>query len=95
MRSLHCRSVRAVTASAVLALSAMAKTLPAQVAQAVGATDTVLSIAKPRNPMPTEAASKQVTRFSFIAYGDTIEQAWYHGTGRLRLKSKARRGAGA
>ena len=71
MRSLHCRSVRAVTASAVLALSAMAKTLPAQVAQAVGATDTVLSIAKPRNPMPTEAASKQVTRFSFIAYGDT------------------------
>ena len=71
MRSLHCRSVCAVTASAVLALSAMAKTLPAQVAQAVGATDTVLSIAKPRNPMPTEAASKQVTRFSFIAYGDT------------------------
>ena len=71
MRSLHCRSVRAVTASAVLALSAMAKTLPAQVAPAVGATDTVLSIAKPRNPMPTEAASKQVTRFSFIAYGDT------------------------
>jgi len=71
MRSLYCRPVRVAAASAALALSAMAETLPAQVAPAVGATDTVLSIAKPRNPMPAEAASKQVTRFSFIAYGDT------------------------
>ena len=71
MRSLRCRSVRAVTASAALALSAMAKLLPAQGAQSAGATDTVLSIAKPRNPLPTEAASGNVTRFSFIAYGDT------------------------
>ena len=71
MRSLRCRSVRAVTASAVLALSATAKTLPAQGAQSAGAADTVLSIAKPRNPLPAEAASASVTRFSFIAYGDT------------------------
>lgn len=76
MRSLSCCSVRVAAASAALTLcalplSALSHTLPAQVAQAVGTTDTVLSIAKPRNPMPVEAASKQVTRFSFIAYGDT------------------------
>ncbi len=76
MRSLYCRPVRVAAASAALTLcalplSALWHTLPAQVAPAVGATDTVLSIAKPRNPLPTEAASKQVTRFSFIAYGDT------------------------
>ncbi len=40
-------------------------------AQAVAAVDTVVSIAKPRMPLPTEAASAKETRFSFIAYGDT------------------------
>jgi 3',5'-cyclic AMP phosphodiesterase CpdA len=71
MRSLRCRSVRAVTAGAVLASSSLATTLPAQAAQSAAAPDTVLSIAKPRNPLPAEAASASATRFSFIAYGDT------------------------
>ena len=71
MRSLRCRSVRAVTASAALSLSALMNTLSAQVVQSAGASDTVRSIAKPRNPLPAEAASASVTRFSFIAYGDT------------------------
>lgn len=35
------------------------------------ATDTVLAIAPARRPLPREAASAAVTRFSFIAYGDT------------------------
>lgn len=71
MRSLRCRSVRAVTTSAALSLSALMNTLSAQVVQSAGASDTVRSIAKPRNPLPAEAASASVTRFSFIAYGDT------------------------
>ncbi len=71
MRSLCCRSVRAVTASAALSLSALMNTLSAQVVQSAAASDTVLSIAKPKNPLPAEAASASVTRFSFIAYGDT------------------------
>jgi hypothetical protein len=54
-----------------LPLSALSHALRAQVAPPVGAPDTVLSIAKPRNPLPTEAASASATRFSFIAYGDT------------------------
>jgi len=33
--------------------------------------DTVVSIKAPRNPLPAEAASVGVTRFSFIVYGDT------------------------
>jgi hypothetical protein len=33
--------------------------------------DSVVAIAPPRNPIPPEAASAGVTRFSFIIYGDT------------------------
>lgn len=33
--------------------------------------DTVIAIAPPRTPLPAEAASADVTRFSFIVYGDT------------------------
>ena len=33
--------------------------------------ESVLAIAPPRTPLPSEAASAGVTRFSFIAYGDT------------------------
>jgi hypothetical protein len=33
--------------------------------------DTVVAIAPPTTPIPAEAASANVTRFSFIAYGDT------------------------
>ena len=35
------------------------------------ATDSVHAIARPREPLPSEAASAGVTRFSFIVYGDT------------------------
>lgn len=45
--------------------------LSAQVTTAASAADTVLSIEKPRNPIPAEATSAKSTRFSFIAYGDT------------------------
>jgi len=71
MRSLRCRSVPVLSASVALALSALASALPAQLTTAAGASDTVLSIQKPRNALPAEAASAKVTRFSFIAYGDT------------------------
>ncbi len=76
MRTLRCRSVavlsvRVALALSALALSAPARALPAQVASATGAADTVLSIQKPRNPLPAESASAKATRFSFIAYGDT------------------------
>lgn len=85
MRSLRCRLVRVVTMSASLSLSALTNTLPAQVTQSAGAADTVLSIEKPRNPLPTEAASAKVSRFSFIAYGDTrgrrdgVNEQYEHG----------------
>lgn len=46
--------------------------LPPIAAQQTGtATETVRAIAAPRNPLPSEAASADVTRFSFIVYGDT------------------------
>jgi hypothetical protein len=38
---------------------------------AAAAPPTVAAIAPARNPLPAEAASASVTRFSFIAYGDT------------------------
>lgn len=85
MRSLRRRSVRVVTASATLSLSALMNTLGAQVAQSTGAADTVLAIQKPRNPLPAEAASAKVSRFSFIAYGDTrgrrdgVNEQYEHG----------------
>ena len=40
-------------------------------AQAAAPRDSVVSSLAPRNPLPAEAASASVTRFSFIAYGDT------------------------
>ena len=39
--------------------------------QAAPAAEQVRAIATPRNPMPAEAASAGVTRFSFLVYGDT------------------------
>jgi 3',5'-cyclic AMP phosphodiesterase CpdA len=47
--------------------------------------DTVVAIAKPRNPLPPEAQSASTTRFSFIAYGDTrgrrdgVAEQYEHG----------------
>ncbi len=34
-------------------------------------TDSVRAIARARTPLPTEAASASITRFSYIVYGDT------------------------
>lgn len=85
MRSLRSRSIRIIAASATLSWSALLNTLAAQVAQPVGAADTVLSIEKPRKPLPAEAASAKVSRFSFIAYGDTrgrrdgVNEQYEHG----------------
>ena len=36
-----------------------------------GDTTAVIAIAPPRTPLPPEAATRGITRFSFIAYGDT------------------------
>jgi 3',5'-cyclic AMP phosphodiesterase CpdA len=40
-------------------------------AQIPAARDSVVSISPPRTPLPAEAASARVTKFSFISYGDT------------------------
>lgn len=45
--------------------------LPNGVAAQRGATPAVTAIAPPTTPLPSEATSANVTRFSFIAYGDT------------------------
>lgn len=63
--------------SAALALVAAAMQAPTQmaaqaVAQAPGeSASQVVAIVAPRVPLPAEAASAKVTKFSFIAYGDT------------------------
>lgn len=60
------------TARHTLILSmALAAQSGAQAAPAAQRTDTVVAIAPPRQPLPPETASADVTRFSFIVYGDT------------------------
>jgi len=74
MRSRRCRSVSClsvIAATAWAALSSVACSVPAQVRPTASARDTVISIQKPRYPLPAESASAHVTRFSFLAYGDT------------------------
>jgi hypothetical protein len=44
---------------------------PSARAQGAGPADSVPAIRAPRNPLPAEAATAGVKRFSFIAYGDT------------------------
>jgi hypothetical protein len=52
--------------------AAVAAFVPALVAAQLPApTDTVFPTSPPRTPLPAEAATARVTRFSFIAYGDT------------------------
>src|SRR5437660_6487772 len=53
----------------VLSLSLFLPPIAAQ--QAGTATETVRAITVARNPLPPEEASANVTRFSFIVYGDT------------------------
>ena len=71
MNSALSRAIGRVPAATVVFLLACTTAVPAQVMPAGSATDTVRSIQKPRNPLPAESASANVTRFSFIAYGDT------------------------
>jgi len=52
-----------------LSLSLLLPSIGAQ--QTSTTTETVRAITAPRNPLPAEAASADVTRFSFIVYGDT------------------------
>src|SRR5262245_54986308 len=57
--------------SALAAVALFSLTVFSQTPQQAAATETVRAIAAPRNPLPPEAQSGQVTRFSFVAYGDT------------------------
>jgi hypothetical protein len=59
------RALRAAAALAVLGAPSLV------FAQTAAARDTVVAIAKPLRPLPAEDQSAGVTRFSFIAYGDT------------------------
>src|SRR5215510_13155231 len=55
----------ALPLAAVLAVSSRAD------AQAAAPPDSVPAILAPRRPIPPEAATAGIKRFSFIAYGDT------------------------
>jgi hypothetical protein len=59
--------------AATIAAFAIVSPVQAQVTGGVGPGDSVVAvpIAAPRTPLPSEAASSRVTKFSFIAYGDT------------------------
>jgi hypothetical protein len=54
-----------------LLLGSIAWTLSAATAQAPQQTEQVTAIAAPTTPLPPEADSRDVTSFSFLAYGDT------------------------
>ena len=68
MRKLH-PSARALLVTGAVLL-ACARPGLAQTG-AVRDTNTVIAITSPRTPLPSEAATRGVTKFSFIAYGDT------------------------
>lgn len=61
--------MRILSASLLLLASVAEAQTPA--APVTAPRDTVVAIAKPTRPLPPEAQSANVTRFSFIAYGDT------------------------
>jgi hypothetical protein len=67
----------------LLPLLALAAPLAAQ--QPAPAGEPVAAIARPREPLPPEAASANVTRFSYIVYGDTrgrrdgVAEQYEHG----------------
>ena len=58
-------------AGGALTLVALLAAMSTVRAQSAAATDTVPAILAPRRPIPPEAATAGVRRFSFIAYGDT------------------------
>jgi hypothetical protein len=66
-------SAAALPAFGVLIITGVAAQQPPDAAVATPAV--VRAIAPPSTPLPSEAASSGVTRFSFIAYGDTRGQA--------------------
>ena len=55
----------------ILLLIAIPACLSAQIPARVDSTAVVTAIKPPRSPIPPEAATAGITRFSFIAYGDT------------------------
>jgi len=69
----------ALSALSLVALGACATTTAAQTMAAVAPggklaacpADSVVAIAAPKNPLPSEGASAAITKFTFIAYGDT------------------------
>lgn len=69
------RYLRARTFASFLLAAPLPSLLPsllaAQPPPRAARPDTVVAIAAPRTPLPAEAASAAVTRFSFIVYGDT------------------------
>ena len=67
---MHTRSIAPIIATAALALLSAAAS-QAQPAPSAPRGDVVRAIAAPRHPLPEEADSAGITRFSFIAYGDT------------------------
>jgi hypothetical protein len=58
-------------AGLVVAILLAAALPPFLRAQASAQADTVFPTSAPRTPLPSEAATARVTKFSFIAYGDT------------------------
>jgi hypothetical protein len=67
---MHRRSIAPILLTTALALlSAVAS--QAQPAPSAPRGDVVRAIAAPTHPLPQEAESARITRFSFIAYGDT------------------------
>ncbi len=68
----HARLTAILIATAtLLATPLTAQTTGTPAAAAAAPTDTVAPIPPPRTPLPPAAATASVTRFSFIAYGDT------------------------
>ena len=55
----------------LLALAAAVSVAPAIVKAQATQQDSVVATLPPRNPLPSEAATARITKFSFIAYGDT------------------------
>jgi hypothetical protein len=64
-------STAGLAASLLLGANASLSAQVAAPARPAAPTDTVIGIKPPRNPLPAEAASASVTRFSYIVYGDT------------------------
>src|SRR2546423_786834 len=61
---------RLISVLALLAVGAFSEA-GGQIVTSPPPSDSVRAIAAPRTPLPPEGASAGVTRFSFIAYGDT------------------------